>query len=106
MTSFVTDFSSPPGSSRSAEISATGPALDLPEGSGIPKQVEEDKFGDVPTPVFDHFFLYESLKSLQLTLKAFLMRADSWLMTPLSSAAVLHCRIDLITSRSFKFDIY
>ena len=35
MTSFVTDFSSPPGSGRSAEISATCSALDLLEGGDM-----------------------------------------------------------------------
>jgi hypothetical protein len=39
------------------------------------------------------------------TLKAFLIRADSFEITALSSAAVLHYLICLITSRSFKFDI-
>jgi hypothetical protein len=41
-----------------------------------------------------------------LTLKAFLISADSFEMTALSSAAVLHCLICLMTSLNFKFDIF
>lgn len=45
-------------------------------------------------------------QATRLTLKAFLMSADSLEMTPRSSAAVLHWRICLMTSRNFKLDIF
>jgi len=35
MTSLVTDFSSPPGSGWSADVSSVGPALDLLEGGDM-----------------------------------------------------------------------
>ena len=40
------------------------------------------------------------------TLKAFLIRADSFEMTARSSAAVLHCLIYFMTSLNLKFDIF
>jgi hypothetical protein len=43
---------------------------------------------------------------IEHTLNAFLINADSLDITALSSAAVLHCLIYFITSRSFKFDIF
>ena len=78
---------------------------------GIPQQIKKEEFCNVSVSVFAIYLLNQKSKDLGkiggfLTLKAFLINADSLKMTARSSAAVLQALICFITSLNFKFDIF